>query len=55
VELYLDRRTLEAVDRYATEEGQYRSATLTDLVITALCFEGRLSDPWFSPRIAEKN
>jgi hypothetical protein len=54
VELYLDEKTLDAVERFATEEGQYRSATLTDLVITALCFEGRLSHPWFSPRIAEK-
>ena len=54
VELYLDRRTLDAVERYATEEGQYRSATVADLVVIALCFEGRLFDPWHSPRVAKR-
>jgi hypothetical protein len=37
VELYLDQTTLDAVDRYADELGQYRSATLTEMILTGLC------------------
>jgi hypothetical protein len=54
VELYLDRRTLDAVHRYAKELGEYRSSVLTSMVVTGLCFEGRMSHPWHSRRIVER-